>query len=299
MDRKVYTIEEVEAYCRETMPLEDRLQLEQQLPKDETLQEQINAFQRIFAGFAALQDIGFSQQMTEWEVAGREADDMELAEWYLEGVLGEKAQQAVEERRKGDREFEHKITAQKVLLDSFAAVQSEDFSQKMQQWETDEKSPLKVKSRSPWVRRLSIAASFLVLAAVGLNWYISNQYSNQALFATFYQSPNIGGTMGQQTNDEFQEAFAAAHRLLQAKDFPAAATAFQAMKLQLETTSFDPLAQQYYTDNVTWSGLLAQLGQGQTDVNFFTTLDRIAGDSGHEYQEQAVALRTKLNSIFY
>ncbi len=299
MDRKVYTIEEIEAYCRELMPLEDRLQLKQQLEVDETLREQVQAFQPIFAGFSALQDIRFAKQMTQWEEEGRGTDDMELAEWYLQGELGERATQAVEQRQKGDPGFEKKIESQKVLLDSFAAAQSEAFSQKMQQWEPKETTPLKVKSRSPWIRRLSIAASFLVLAAVGLNWYISSQYSNQALFAAFYQSPNVGGTMGGATNSEFQVAFAAAHRLLQAKDFPAANTAFQQIKQQLETTSFDPLAQQYYTDNVAWSGLLAQLGLGQTDASFYTELDRIAGNSQHEYQEQAIALRSKLNSIFY
>lgn len=299
MDRKVYTIEEIEAYCRELMPLADRLQLEQQLQADEALREQVQAFQRIFVSFAALQDIRLSQQMTQWDEEGRETNDMELAEWYLQGELGERAQQAVEERQKEDRDFEKKIVTQKVLLDSFAAAQSEAFSQKMQQWEPKETSPLKVKSRSPWIRRLSIAASFLLLAVVGLNWYISSQYSNQALFAAFYQSPNVGGTMGQQTNSQFQEAFAAAHRQLQAKDFLAANTAFQQIKLQLETTSFDPLAQQYYTDNVAWSGLLAQLGLGQTDGKFYTELDRIADKAEHEYQEQAIALRSKLNSIFY
>jgi len=299
MDRKVYNIEEIEAYCQETMSLEARLELEQQLPEDEVLQGQVKAFQRIFAGFVAMQDIRFSQKMETWAAEEQETDDMELAEWYWEGSLGERAQQAIKERQEKDAAFKSKVAEQKTLLDGFAAAQAEDFSQKMRQWETMDRAPLTVRSRSPWIRRLSIAASFLVLVAVGLTWYVSNQYSNKALFATFYQSPNIGETMGQQMNDEFKTAFATAHRHLQARDFSAAVPAFEQLDAQLETTTLDPLAQQYYTQNIAWSRLLSQLGLGQTDDNFYAELDRIAADSTHEYQEQAIGLRSKLNSIFY
>lgn len=299
MDRKVYNIEEIEAYCRKAMPLEERLALEEQLQEDEVLQGQVKAFQRIFAGFIAMQDIRFSQTLKTWEAEGQETDDMELAEWYWEGNLGDRAQQAIKERQEKDTAFNNKITQQKTLLEGFAAAQAEDFSQKMRQWETKESPSLTVKSRSPWIRRLSIAASFLVLVGVGLTWYVSNQYSNKALFATFYQSPNIGGTLGQQMNDEFKTAFASAHRLLQARDFPAAAPAFEQLAAQLATTTLDPLAQQYYTQNIAWSRLLTQLGLGQTDEGFYLELDRIAADPKHEYQEQAIALRAKLNSIFY
>lgn len=299
MDRKVYNIEEIEAYCQETMSLEARLELEQQLPEDEVLQGQVKAFQRIFAGFVAMQDIRFSQKMETWAAEEQETDDMELAEWYWEGSLGERAQQAIKERQEKDAAFKSKVAEQKTLLDGFAAAQAEDFSQKMRQWESKESPPLTVRFRSPWIRRLSIAASFLVLVAVGLTWYVSNQYSNKALFATFYQSPNIGETMGQQMNDEFKTAFATAHRHLQARDFSAAVPAFEQLDAQLETTTLDPLAQQYYTQNIAWSRLLSQLGLGQTDDNFYAELDRIAADSTHEYQEQAIGLRSKLNSIFY
>lgn len=299
MDRKVYNIEEIEAYCQETMPLEERLLLEQQLQQDEVLQGQVKAFRKIFAGFVAMRDSRFSAIMKSWEEEGQETDDMELAEWYREGSLGERAQQAIKERQEKDAVFKNKVTEQKTLLDGFAAAQAEDFSEKMRQWETKEREPLTVKSRSPWIRRLSIAASFLVLIGVGLTWYVSNQYSNKALFATFYQSPNIGETMGQQMNDEFKTAFATAHRHLQARDFSAAISAFKQFDVQLETTTLDPLAQQYYTQNIAWSRLLSQLGLGQTDENFYAELDRIAADSTHEYQEQAKGLRSKLNSIFY
>ena len=127
---------------------------------------------------------------------------------------------------------------------------------------------------------------------------MKSQYSNQKLFASLYQSPNIGGTMGGQGLDGFKERFSTAHRELQANQFKQAIQAFTELSTTLETLDLDPLAKSYYEDNVEWSLLLAQLGNDEIGNDFRAKLERMAKDQTHEYQMQAQTLLNKLGSFW-
>lgn len=292
-------MEDIESYCQGEMGPEQKNALEELMQHDEDFNQEVQRYSRLFAGFRALQSESFAGQLTQWAAEWEESDNLELIEWYLKGSLGEKAKKTIEDRMKADQNFAQEVQQQQSLLTGFEAIRSMDFAQQMKRWETQAPAPAKVKSLSPLIRRIAIAASFLLVTAIGIAWYINSQFSNSALFATFYQAPNMGGTMGIQTTNDFQEEFAAAHRSLQAADFPSAITSFKKIQSQLATIDLDPLAKQYYSDNIEWSLLLAELGKGDTGAGFFNRLESIANNPEQEYQAQAVALLAKMKSIFY
>lgn len=299
MENENFTIEDIETYCLGEMAPEQKFALEEFMQKDEDFAQEVQKYSRLFAGFMALQSESFAGQLTQWAAEWEEPDNLELIEWYLKDALGEKAKKTVEDRMKVDQSFAREVQRQQSLMTGFEAIRSIDFAQQMKRWEAQESAPAKIKSLSPLIRRIAIAASVLLVTAVGVAWYINSHFSNSALFATFYQSPNIGGTLGVQTTNDFQDEFATAHRSLQAADFPGAIASFKKIQSQLPNIDLDPLAKQYYSDNIEWSLLLAELGKGDTGAGFFNRLESIANNPEQEYQAQAAALLAKMKSIFY
>lgn len=298
MDDKVYTLEEIEAYCLGQFSKEEQLAFEQQLSSEDSLQRGVNFMRSILDGFSAMATQRFQQNMEHWSEELQEQDDVELIEWYLRDELGPSAKQYVEQRRQADTEFDALFHSQQAVLEGFEALQADSFAHQLNTWEKESQDKPPIKQLNPWVRRLSIAASIALLVGFGGWGYMKNQYSNQKLFAALYQSPNIGGTLGGASIDAFKEEFSAAHRNLQISDFQDAIRQFVDLGATLEKLELDPLAKSYYQNNIEWSLLLARLGNDQLDDGFQAELERMANDEAHEYQTQAKTLQDKLNSFW-
>lgn len=298
MDNKVYTLEEMEDFCLGKLSLAEQLTFEKQLASDAQLQRQVRLLQSILDGFTALQTEIFSEKMHTWSEEVQEEAYAELVEWYLQGELGVEARHYVEQKRKTDTSFDALFRAQQALLEGFEAARSEAFVEQMSQWKSAKQAEVPVRKLGPWVRRFAIAASVLFLLGWGGWAYMKSQFSNEKLFASSYQSPNIGGTMGGQTLDQFREEFTAAHRSLQARRFAEAMEQFKDLQTSMTQLELDPLAKAYYEDNLEWSLLLARLGNDQVDEDFMTELEGLAKNTEHEYQEAAQQLLAKLNSFW-
>lgn len=298
MDEKVYTLEEIEAFCLGKLAAKEQSVFEQRLTVDEPFQRRVRLIQSLLDGFAAIAAEDLAQRMNHWAEDLREQEDQELIEWYLNGELGPTAKQSVEQRRQTDTAFDSLFGSQQALLEGFEAAQADTFADQLTTWENEAQAETPIKSFNPWIKRLSIAASIALLIGLGGWGYMKNQYSNQKLFAALYQSPNVGGTMGGQGIEGFKEQFTKAHRSLQARAFPTAVQQFKELSTLLPDLELDPLARSYYDNNVEWSLLLAQLGHDQIDEDFRAKLERIATDDSHEYQAQAKTLQNKLGSIW-
>lgn len=298
MDGKVYTLEEVEGFCLGQLSGAEQSAFEQQLLTDVELQGRVGLMQSILDGFAAIQAETFIGKMDSWAQEQEEADAVELIDCYLSGELGGRAIQYVENKRKSEPSFAALFTAQQALFEGFEAIRTSDFAQQMSQWEEERPAKGPIKKLRPWGARMAIAASILLLLGVGGWAYMKGQYSNEKLFVAFYQSPNIGGTLGGQTLDQFREQFGTAHRHLAAQEYVEAIAQLQVLQVSISQLELDPLARSYYEDNLEWSLLLARLGNDQVDPNDLQRLRAIAAETAHEYQGPAQELLTKLTSIW-
>mgnify|MGYP000158873017 CR=1 FL=1 len=298
MDEQVYTLEEIEGFCLGSLPKAKRSAFEARLETDNALQHQVKLIQSILDGFSAIRSEDLAAKMKSWARASQETEDAEVIEWYMGGDLGRKAQDFVEKRRETDPEFEALFKSQESLLDGFEAAREASFVDQMAKWEEEAKTETPVRRLNPWIKRLSIASAILLLVGIGGRSYMKSQYSNDKLFASFYQMPNIGGTLGGQNVEGFKENFSSAHRSLQAQQFDEAIQRFTRLQTDLPALELDPLANSYYEDNLQWSLLLAQLGNDSTGQEFYIELQAIADDASHEYQSNAQALLDKLNSFW-
>ncbi len=298
MDEKVYTLEEIEAFCLGRLPTEKQKAIEERIAEDESFQHRVGLIRSILEGFLAMATEDLEEKMNSWSGGLAAQEDEELIEWYLTDELGPKAKQYVEERRKTDTAFDTLFQSQKRLLEGLDAIQTDAFANQLTAWEREAQEETPVRSLNPWIKRLSIAASIALLVSIGGWGYMKNQYSNQKLFASLYQSPNIGGTLGGATIDQFKEEFSAAHRSLQGGEYAVAIRQFTTLSNELEGLELDPLAKTYYEQNVDWSLLLAKLAGNQINDGFRSELARIAGDESHEYRLQASSLQKKLDSFW-
>lgn len=298
MDEQAYTLEDIEGFCLGTLPKTKRSAFEASLETDSGLQRQVKLIQSILDGFTAIRTEDLSVQMNSWAIAAQENEDVELIEWYLSGELGPRAKAFVEDRRRANPEFEALFKSQQSLLDGFEAAREASFVDQLTSWEEEARAETPVRTLNPWIKRMSIAAAVLLLVGIGGRSYMKGQYSNEQLFASFYQVPNIGGTLGGQSEEGFKEDFSIAHRSLQAQQFEEAIQQFTRLQTNLPALQLDPFANSYYEDNLQWSLLLARLGNDATGPAFFTELQTIADDSSHEYQANAQKLLTKLNSFW-
>lgn len=298
MDEKVYTLEEIEAFCLGQLSAQEQLAFEERLVEDRSFQHRVELIRSILDGFLALATEDLEKKMNSWAGGLAAQEDEELIEWYLTDELGPKAKQYVEERRTTDAAFATLFQSQKRLLEGLEAAQADTFAKQLTAWEKEAQAEVPIRSLNPWIKRFSIAASIALIIGIGGWGYMKNQYSNQKLFTSLYQSPNIGGTLGGAAVDAFKESFSSAHRSLQAGDYAESVRLFTALNEALSALPLDPLAKSYYEQNVEWSLILARLASDQINDDFLSGLERIAEDDAHEYQQQARTLQTKLDSFW-
>ena len=279
MENEQFSIEQIEGYCLGLLPRTETELLEQEMAKDQQLQNRVSQIQTILDAFLAARTQAFSEQLDLWQKDAMDRDRLELIEWYLNDELGPKARQAVEKKRDEDPAFAQLIQDQQKLFSLFDAKRTEDFANKMKQWENGG-GKAKKRLLYPLIRRVAIAASFLLLISIGSLWLISRSYSGPALFESYYQAPAFGGTMGEtDDNNDFANDFAKAHRHLQSNEYQEALELLKQLQTKLPNEALDKLSSKFFAENIEWSVILAQLGLDKEHPQYTGTASRSCGAS--------------------
>ena len=177
-----------------------------------------------------------------------------------------------------------------------------------------------VAMRSTWMRWAVAAGLALLLGWLGMRW-AGNQYSDQALYAGYYEKPADSvfrsGSAGDNPlqagfrafqeekwavalaffrtippeNERYGEAqYYLGHVALQLKKYDTAIAAFQAVVA----------AQDFkFQEKAEWNLLLAYVAAGRSsEPAFVALLDRVAASSEHSFSGQAGELKGKLGAVW-
>ena len=278
----------------------DKTALNASLNKDSLLAEEAKVFNEIWNGFDALKGHQQVQLFQQWEQDWLEHDESELIEWYLNDELGKEATKRLDDKCKNDTRFSLKVKALKNIQGGFDSLKSDNFRKKMGAWQTptlEQKKPTGLSIS--WKRPLAIAASILLLIATSFSWWSHEQVSNPSLVANHYLAPAIGNNLsGETAIGEYLNTYAQAHLFMKAESYPEAIEAFQLLKNQELPQEWPESERKHYSENVEWNLLLALLGDEQLIGDFDLNLERIANDTEHEYQNNAINLKNKLASFW-
>jgi len=191
-------------YLNDTMPVAERTAFEQQLQTDEELQQAVDFHRELIQGIHFLGDEALRQSIQEThQAAGTKGllltDQHILA--YLNGELSAELQQLLETRRASDPDFAREIEWHQNLLEGVNVAGDEELRASIQNTHrkmktkgiletskhtTPSASPAKMRSLFN-TRNIAIAASFLVLLAVGIYWFLPSSSSTKNLYATYFQ----------------------------------------------------------------------------------------------------------------
>jgi len=272
MHTEDYDIATIEQYLAGQLEAGAAARFEAQLERDETLRTDTGQYRRLFDGFAALRSQTYQDKIAGWEA------EAQLVETETEFAP---------------------------VLEGLAALRSEQLRGKMTGWEAAHQAEAPfvktavVKTLRPvFVRRLAVAASILLLAAVGLSWYATGNYSAEHLVESYYRMPNIGNTMGgeQTLRNRLESRFADAHRLMEQKSYAEALIAFGEVLTLSRSAGLDEARMRYYSDQVSWNRVLILLAQKAPEAEVRAALEKVAGDPQNEYQGKAGELQKQLGS---
>lgn len=227
----------------------------------------------------------------------KELDILENIEQYLRGRMTETERLDFEREMAADAALREEVEAYRRVFDGFQAARSEQFADKLLQWDTDsEQAPMtaKVVSIRRYLRPLAAAAALLLLVGIGLRWYAVKHYSNQAIVASMYVAPNLSGTMGdagQASESSFMNFVKSGNRDVTNGLYGAALLKFEHALDILPEAGLDEFTQKYWRDNLTWSMALARLAIGNPQWEL--DVQRIADDNSHEYRQKALELQNR------
>ncbi|MEM7367459.1 MAG: hypothetical protein AAF587_02590 [Bacteroidota bacterium] len=257
-------------------------------------------------------------------------NDIAGIESYLDGTLKGEAQIQFQKWRTSDPESERKIAAQRLIRYGMQAVASKTYQAKVEEWEEqikqeeaqrqeEDEEAQSVFGRFRTLMPLAIAATVLLLLLIGSRWYISQQYSNQALALANYQvveADRLKGLRG--ANPEVPESnwedcasavpilqsivasspvyaqsqFALGQCLFEQQHYTAAAQAFET-SINAGGKSFEQYETAY------WSRVLALLASGeQSDKEILQLLDGLPPDTNQGLIRKSDRLKKDLSSVW-
>ena len=183
------------------------------------------------------------------------------------------------------------------------------------------------------ISRLTAAASIALIVGAGGWYYLSNQYSNEALFAELKNTPQLSnnyksaGTVSSDDNQLKEAVIAFEHKkydhaITLLTPIPSEHPVFAKAQLNLghvffmkgRTGNDKALLQKaigYYDlaltkeldisakDEIEWFRLLAYFKMNKTDVSFHSELMTIVNNENHRYSGQARKLLDGMNTYWY
>jgi len=258
-------------------------------------------------------------------------DDIEN---YLDGRLNKAANQDFEQYMQQHPGFQQEVDFYKNLQQATVRVNKEkDFSALVQQVDQDlaqkdffEKKSTEVSTKPARSRRiflpLAIAASFLVLFWFGGQYWASNNYSNEALVASYFQ-PFEASSANRGTDKISANQFYTGLDAFQQGDYPEAIEQFNAVpdtskffaqsryhlghsylasgNFEKAITAFEAAAATEdisVQDNAEWDAIRAMLLADSSTERLQRSLEAIIANPNHSYREEAADLQKQLNSFW-
>lgn len=311
MNPQQVNIEKIEAYCQGMMDQAQQEAFEKEIKNDNDLAHEVKAYQKLFSGLETLADASFKSKLQGWSDEWRDADEEEitLIQGYLNDELHPVLRSETEVRLKADPAFAGKVAQYKTLFSGFQGMADQDFSLKMQGWETESKTAAGLPAAKPQAkirtlyRRLAVAASFLLVVSLGIQWYAEANFGPVALMKAAYFKPETGGTMGSETPEVttvIETQFAAAHEAMESGDYQTAIDSFDDVLVSLEMADLPKDRANFFRDNARFSKALALLADGGNTAEIKEMLsDLIKTTEDDFYRSKSEELLEKINSFWF
>lgn len=267
---------------------------------------------------------------------------VEQIDAYLDQELSAADLAAFEKALQSDTALQEEVRLHRLERAAILMMIEEEFKGKIKTWRDADKAnstdtttakviDIKKTARKPqpqqvsWMRRLSIAASVLLLIGAGSWFWASQNYSNTALSKDYYLLADAGGDKGGSTTVEadVQKGLTA---FFTEKDYAKAATAFakiptnspqyiearyylahsqfQQGQYSKATESYQYLLRQetlpafMNRNKIEWNQLLAMLGNGQKNTAFYAKLDQLIQKGSPPFDQKAKDLKADLNRFW-
>jgi len=242
-----------------------------------------------------------------------EEEDIELIEAYLRGTLDGQALAAFQKRRQDDPEFDREIIDYSRIINQIQTTQEKNFINKLKHWDSEIENRQEAKV-IPLRTILSIAASVLLIALVGLYLFRNNHPDHEQLFQQYFQpyenviSERSGENNNQQRGMELYDQKKYDEAIIQLKlalskdsDNPSlkcylgiaylAGGYSQEAKTIFETMIHDD--HQLFREVAEWNLALTHL-KLDNETSLKKTLEGIVDQNDHQYREQAADLLRQL-----
>lgn len=260
----------------------------------------------------------------------KQEDIQDKMEAYLLNNLSEADKQAFEEQLRTDEELQQELSRLQLEHRAMQLLLRDDLRAQMNAWKIEKNTAPQETGQTATVSearrvlmpvrwaRLAAAASVLLVLAFVANWVWNSQSpSGDALAAEFYVSPSAGIHRGESDLDN--EAYRAGSALIQQKQYDQAIEQLSSIadsallwpaRMQMADAYYkkgdfakaadaagqvvaqtsDPLMRQ----SAEWLQAMALLASGAPEAEWKPTLERIAADTNHGYDEKAKSLLKKL-----
>ena len=257
-------------------------------------------------------------------------EDIDKIEQYLTGKMDGVEQQAFEAELNSNSTLAEELDAHRLAREAIELSIGDSLRGQFQEWHDSTatgttKEGAKIVKMAPRIalrRVLAVAASVLLLLAVGSYWYANDRYNDPDLAMAFYEDSAIG---------KLRTGTAANHPLalgldnMLAEDFAAADDYFNGIaptdtnyedaryylghSLYLQSRSEEAIqvlqsiqdsSNSNLRQSAEWLLLLSRLQEGQSESSKFQELlDKMLADSRHSYHPKAVELDKQLTSIWH
>lgn len=254
--------------------------------------------------------------------------DIDKIEAYLSGNMTGAERQAFEAEIGKDQSLAEEVDAVRLAREAVELSISDSLRARFQEWgqtastetKTEEAKVVTMTPRRSLGRILSIAASVLLILAVGSFWYANNQFSTDTMAAAYYDNVSLdlsvrgdadpmANAVDALENGNYTEADAYFSSIAEGDDLYFDAQYYLAHSLYRQGAyaasieQLDNLAavtNPNLRENGAWLKVLNYLALGQTENDDFQTLlNSMVEDDGHAHHNDAVALDKKLNSFWY
>ena len=254
-------------------------------------------------------------------------ENFERIEKYLDGEMPFAERQAMDKEMAADTDLQFEFGQHQMAREAMEVMIEDNLRNSFSEWDQEGEKSAKVVSINRGVkmrtlyRRIAIAASFLLLAVVGIGFLQSGQYSNEQLSQTYYGTIDLDElrSIGKNeltdnfskgiaalsdgkvndalfllepipnTNDRFEEAqYLIGHANMQLKKYDAAIIAFKNVANGTDET---------FKMKGEWNLILAKLNADQLDDNFHNLLTTIAAETDHDKNKEANQLKADLEGF--
>ena len=250
-------------------------------------------------------------------------DNFERIEKYLDGELPIDQRESLDKEMESNPELRADFHAHQLARQVIEVKIEDGLRADFAKWDNEANQSAKViginksAKRRTMYRRYAAAMSVLLIAAFGIGWLFSGNYSNNNLQAAYYEAPSGDrGTSNNQNsvtraiiafenaefqkciemlklidaeNPRFEEAqYFLGHAYVEVSQFTYAIPAFETVAGGNDLK---------YKEDAEWNLVLAKLAANQLDSGFYSKLDAIVNDQAHLYNAEAKNLKQDLNNL--